>query len=309
MVVFACLFAEMIPVIQSNALKRRCLQKSRASMLQFVQRRELSASSEPVVPSPSPPAVEVDTENAVPPCAPPPVKMKKLKTEDTGKIFEMAICLVYGIPYDGKFKYSMEEAMALKPRLMRLQEWFPQCVHTARKGSRYDFTAMDDPHKHLSAKTTKRDGKVAPQVVGQVHPSKFCALMGIDGVLTTTELKQYIQTHIAELLPVFVEHTFDCPNVYYNKEKNSIQYIELHTPIDWSQYEFRWTQQWERWNNSSSLKIRQAYITADNVEGDVDETTLLEIQFHSKSRQNMAVRWFYENFLKLFSDNLHIRVL
>ena len=31
-----------------------------------------------------------------------------LKTEDTGKMFEMAICYAYGIEYNGKYKYSME---------------------------------------------------------------------------------------------------------------------------------------------------------------------------------------------------------
>ena len=41
----------------------------------------------------------------------------KLQTEDLGKKFEMAICLLYDIPYDGKYKYSMEEAEKLRDRL------------------------------------------------------------------------------------------------------------------------------------------------------------------------------------------------
>ena len=32
-------------------------------------------------------------------------------TEDLGKIFEMAICMLYGIDYDGKYKYSLDEAV------------------------------------------------------------------------------------------------------------------------------------------------------------------------------------------------------
>lgn len=43
-----------------------------------------------------------------------------LQTEDTGKIFEMAICLAYDIPYDGKYKYSMEIPQKLKLRLSKL---------------------------------------------------------------------------------------------------------------------------------------------------------------------------------------------
>jgi hypothetical protein len=47
------------------------------------------------------------------------VKPKVVKTEDTGKIFEMAICLVYNIPYEGVYKYSLEAATALKQRLLK----------------------------------------------------------------------------------------------------------------------------------------------------------------------------------------------
>ena len=49
---------------------------------------------------------------------------KKNLTEDTGKIFEMAICLAYGILYDGKYKYSMEMPEKIKPRLTKLVELF-----------------------------------------------------------------------------------------------------------------------------------------------------------------------------------------
>ena len=50
------------------------------------------------------------------------------------------------------------------------------------------------------------------------------------------------------------------------------------------------------WNNSSTLKI-----LVDN-----KEYSLLEFQFHTKSRQNMAIRWVYENFLTIFKDKLYI---
>jgi hypothetical protein len=79
-----------------------------------------------------------------------------LQTEDTGKIFEMAICLAYNIPYDGNYKYGMEEPERLKHRLSKLLELFPMCSHTAKRGSRYDYTSDTDANKHLSAKTTKK---------------------------------------------------------------------------------------------------------------------------------------------------------
>jgi hypothetical protein len=219
-----------------------------------------------------------------------------VKTEDTGKCFEMAICLAYGIPYDGRYKYGMEIPEKLKPRLSKLTELFPICTHTAKKGARYDYTAVDDTTKHLSAKTTKKGGgKVAPQVVGQSQPKKFCEILNVP--FTTIEaLKKYIQENIKEVLPVLVEHTFDCPNIYYNKEKDTIQYITLTTPIDWAQYDYTWTRSWEDWANSSTLKVVE----------NKNAVSLVEFQFHTASRTNMAIRWCYENFLTLFKDNLTI---
>ena len=59
---------------------------------------------------------------------------KKLMTEDTGKVFEKAICLKYGIEYQGKYKYGDERANAIQPLLENLPNTFPSCVHTAEKG-------------------------------------------------------------------------------------------------------------------------------------------------------------------------------
>lgn len=220
-----------------------------------------------------------------------------LQTENTGKMFEMAICVAWGIPYDGKYKYSMELAERLKPRLSeKLPKLFPMCRHTAKRGSRYDYTALADPTQHLSSKTTKGGvGKVAPQVVGQAQPKKFCEIIGIE-YTTDADLKKYIQTHVLTIIPILVSYTFDCPNIYYNEKEDTIRYITLTTPIDWEKYEFKWTCGWDTWNQSSTLKIK--------LEG--KEYALLEFQFHTASRTNMAIRWCYENFLTVFKENLSI---
>lgn len=220
----------------------------------------------------------------------------KLKTEDTGKMFEMAICLTYNIPYDGKYKYSMELPEKLKLRLSKLPDIFPMCKHTAKKGSRYDYTCLTDETKHLSAKTTKKGvGKVAPQVVGQSQPKKFCEIIGIE-YSDISNLKKYIQTDIVSIIPILVNYTFDCPNIYYNESKNTIFYITLNNLIEWEKYDYEWTCDHTNWKNSSTLKIifdKKSY-------------ALLEFQFHSKSRTNMAIRWCYENFLTVFKDKLCI---
>ena len=219
-----------------------------------------------------------------------------LKTEDTGKMLEMAICLAYGIPYDGKYKYGMDVPEKLKPRLAPLLELFPKCSHTAKRGARYDFTALDDETKHLSAKSTKKGvGKVAPQVIGQSQPEKFCSVIGIE-FTTIPALKEYIQTNIKTILPHLVDHTFDCSTLYYNQELDTLRFITLETPIKWDDYEFSWTCSWDKWANSSTLKIKS----------DKKDIALVEFQFHTASRTNMAVRWCYESFLTIFKDNLKI---
>jgi hypothetical protein len=228
-------------------------------------------------------------------------KFQKLRTEDTGKMFEMAICLAYKTPYDGVYKYEMETPRALAPRLEKLTTLFPACVHTAKKGARYDFTVAAATETetikqmHLSAKTTKKGiGKVAPQVIGQCQPSKLCEMLKID-YTDTIALKRYLQEHIATVLPVLAEHTFDCPNVFYHQQKNTIQYITLDKPIVWGDYTYTWSRPWDKWRNSAILKVA-------SVGAEEKPVPLMEFQFHSKSRTNVAIRWFYGNVLTRFKD-------
>lgn len=228
-----------------------------------------------------------------------PRMTSKLLTEDTGKMFEMAICLAYGIDYDGKYKYDMELPNKLQPRLSKLPELFPKVTHSAKRGARYDFTCVDDPTKHLSAKTIKKgSGKVAPQVIGQAQPQKFCEELGIP-YTNPSDLKSYIQTNITSILPHLVSHTFDCPNLYYHQEENKIWFIEMIKDIDWSKMTYEWTKVGDDWNNSSTLKIK----TSRGFVG------LVEFQFHTSSRTNMAIRWCYDNVLDIFRDNFSVIML
>jgi len=221
-----------------------------------------------------------------------------LKTEDTGKMFEMAICLAYNIPYDGKYKYSMSLPYRLQNRLKKLTELFPKCFHTAKRGSRYDFTSIDDSNLHLSAKTTKKGvGKVAPQVIGQSQPEKFCSILQIP-FSTIDFLKRYIQTNIHLILSKLENYTFDCPNIYYNESSDDITFIRKlsNKTIEWNNYDYEWTCHWELWANSSTVKI----ITPKGL------ISLVEFQFHTKNRTNMAVRWFYQNVISVFKDHFEL---
>ena len=86
--------------------------------------------------------------------------------------------------------------------------------------------------------------------------------------------------------------------MYYHQEKDTIRYITLEKEIQWSNYRYEWTRSWEEWNNSATLKIQK--------EQAAPFVPILEVQFHTKSRTNMAVRWYYDNFLSFFQEHLSI---
>lgn len=216
---------------------------------------------------------------------------KKIKTEDTGKQLEMSICLAYNTPYDGNFKYDMELSHKLKHRLNKLNLILPDLKHTASKGNRYDFTKGNT---HLSAKSTKKTGKVAPQVIGQSTPQKFCDIINIP-YITNNILKQYIQNNIQSILPILLKYTFDCPNIYYNLKKDTLRYITLKNDINFTNYNFIWTRNVDTWNNSSTLRV---HINTKKI-------PLVEWQFHT-TRSNMSIRWNYENLLTIFNEHFDI---
>ena len=211
-----------------------------------------------------------------------------LKTEDLGKIFEMAICLLYEIPFDGKYKYSIEESNVLKTRIQPLLTAFPYKIkHTAKNGSQYDFRGQDDETIKLSAKTTKKDGKVCPQVIGQPSKKKFCEFFNIDLSVSLEEIKEYIVSNLANMLNIYFDLTFDCPIIYFNKKSNVLQLIKLTEKIDWNNYliEFSHIKKNKQWNESSTISI--------------NNTTIGEFQLH-KHRDCIKFRWCFEKLLKHF---------
>ena len=260
--------------------------------------------------------MNTNNELAAVPVAPLPIT---LKTEDTGKIFEKAICDAYGIPFDGPFQYSQAEVDKLTPRLKRIitDNLFPMCVHTASKGARYDFTAVADSRIHLSAKSNKKKGgKVAPQVVGQATPQKFweevcmCSSVAIaaePAIAEPANLKKYIQENITTIMPMLWRYTFDSPIVYYVRDTDEIRFIAPAAVAgggeqpDWSAFQYTWSRPYDKWTNSTSLRIISP--------GGVKEETIMEFQFHTKSRQNMAVRWAIDKVLQVFAGHFKVDVL
>jgi len=237
----------------------------------------------------------------------------QLLTEDTGKIFERAICLLYNIPYDGKYKYSLADAETLCERLRpmesKLRELLPAPRHSAKAGGRYDFSSPVAaggggggpadilPARHLSAKTTKGDGKVCPQVIGQPTKKRFCEFFELPADSSNEDIKAYIQENVNNVLYAYMEYTFDCPTLYYNAKTNKLSLIEQLEPIDWSEYDLQFTRQGADWNESSSVQVRL---------GEGVWMTIGEFQVHNH-RSAIKFRWAFETILRLFGK--HFRVV
>ena len=225
----------------------------------------------------------------------PPTKM--VVTEDLGKIFEMAICMLYEIPYVGKYKYSMTKAEEIKETFINLKILFPyKLKHTAEKGNQYDFTGDELPEIKLSAKTTKKDGKVCPQVIGQPSRKKFCSYFDIEDTLSLDEIKEYIQSNLIKLLKIYFEHTFDCSVVYYNEKSKIRWFINKIQDVAWENcvFEFSHIQNNKKWNESTTIKINNVSIG--------------EFQVH-RHRDCIKFRWCFENLIRMFPECFSLTVI
>ena len=219
---------------------------------------------------------------------------KKVLTEDLGKIFEMGICLANETEYDGKYKYSLEEANIYKEKIHKLKNVFPyKLKHIAKNGNPHDFVSVEDENIFLSAKTTKKDGKVCPQVIGQPSKKKFCDYFGIDNLYNLEQIKEYIQGNVKRLMEIYTANTFDCPIVYYNKHKDLLLFVKLKENINWTNYNITFSHvlKNKKWNESSCIMI--------------DNNTIGEFQIHNH-RDCIKFRWSFEKLLNLFKDNFEI---
>lgn len=238
---------------------------------------------------------------------------KKVLTEDLGKIFEKAICLLYEIEYNGKYKYSLDDAIKLKEKIGKLKAIYPDKLkHIAKNGNQCDFMIIKDTNtntnndeiKYLSAKTTKKNNKVCPQVIGQVSKKKFCEYFKIENATTYTleNIKTYIENNIIDLLIQYSNTTFDCPIIYYNQHKNTLQIIKLKTPIEWENYKIQFSHNIKnkKWNESSYISL------ANNTTSSITSNTGIgEFQIHNH-RDCIKFRWSFNKLLSQFDSHFEI---
>jgi hypothetical protein len=178
-----------------------------------------------------------------------------------------------------------------------LRDIFPyKLKHIAQNGNQYDFVTLSDNKIYLSAKTTKKNGKICPQVIGQPSKKKFCEYFNIDKSYTLSEIKTYIENNVVNLLKIYALNTFDCPIIYYNKDKNLLLFIKLIIPIVWTDniITFSHIIKNKLWNESSCISINNINIG--------------EFQIHNH-RDCIKFRWSFEKLLHMFKDNFDIIVL
>jgi hypothetical protein len=219
-----------------------------------------------------------------------------------GITFEMAICLLFDIKYDGNYKYNLDNAIILKNRINKLKDIYSDnynIKHIAKNQNKYDFmiinkidNKIDNEIIYLNAKTSKKDGKVCPQIIGQPSKKKFCEYFKID-LDSKEQIQEYIINNINKLLDEYLSNTFDSSIIYYNEHYNKLLFIKLKNNINWIEYDiqFRHIIKNKNWNESSSILI--------------NNTSIGEFQIHN-NRDCIKFRWIIDKLLDLFNDNFEI---
>ena len=215
----------------------------------------------------------------------PKEKKAMIVREDLGKNFEMAVCLLYGTPYEGNFKYNLLQAELIRDKISNLKLAFPHTlIHTAKNDARYNFIGGDSPDIKLSAKTNKKGYKICSQFIEQPSKKKFCEHFGMDTSSTNEQIKEYIVMNIAKLLTEYFEYTFSSPIVYYNEHKNMLWLIKKNKNIDFENCIVKFTHinKNKNWNESSSITI--------------NGLSMGEFQVHN-NRDNIKFRWNLGNLM------------
>ena len=226
---------------------------------------------------------------------------KRVITEDLGKIAEKALCDLLQTPYNMVFKYPQERVDVLKPRFASLQQEFSNYKHTGHSDDLNDFTSSDGT-KHLSVKTTKKGSKICPQIIGQPSRSTFCPTFRLPLDATNEQIKSYIQTNVASMMPKYIATTFHCPVLFYCEKTNLCQIITMTTPIDWTSVilKFSHLEKKKEWNESTTLTASRSSTSPLH--------TIGEFQVHNH-RNCIKFRFDLGNLLKVFHDSFLVRVV
>lgn len=217
--------------------------------------------------------------------------VKKLKTEDLGKMLEYAVCLAISTPFDGVYRYSVEDAQKLKDRLLPVRDRLAGFVHTGKKSHLYDFQ-NETSGGHLSVKSNKKGWKVCPQIIGQTTQKKFRQAFSLADDIP---VKPFVESHLEQLLNEYASKTFHSPILYYNQKENVLGMYKQVGAFQWG--ELRLSRSGDAWKESSTL-----YATRNG-----KTKTIGEFQIHTY-RDAVKFRFDFKNLYELYSDAITLEL-
>jgi hypothetical protein len=225
--------------------------------------------------------------------------VRKVITEDLGKIAEKALCDIIGTPYNMKFKYPQERVDKLAPRFAPLKAELAGFKHTGSTDDLHDFTSSDNT-RYLSVKTTKKGWKICPQEVGQPARSTFCPKFALALDATNDIIKNHILTNYIKMMPIYLNCTFHCDLLFFCEKTNICQMITMKTPPDWTncQLTFSHIEKSKPWNESTTL-----YGTKDG-----KKNTIGEFQIHNH-RDCIKFRFDLKGLLDCFPESFNVRLV
>lgn len=225
----------------------------------------------------------------------------KTTTETFGMTAEKTICDIFGLSYPNSFKTRCSGRLQdeITPTVNAAFKELPAAIkHTgSEKGERgkeskcsFDFILMNQ--KTLSLKTNT--GKmVCPPEVGQPG-AETCYLyfhhLTNAPEMTDDVFKDMVLNHIAEMMPIYVEHLLDSDYLLWiYKKKQRYEYKIFNSDFAknmvWNSNAFTFTKSTvEEWNESNTLKYNGISIG--------------EFQVH-KARSCYKFRFNMENFEKI----------
>lgn len=208
--------------------------------------------------------------------------------ETLGITLEQSICMLYNCAFNGIFKYETRRAVHLKERIQYLKQIIPELTHLGGKG-KYDFHCPQTDN-HLSVKSTKKNGKVCPQIIGQTTLQKFRLYFSIPSY---TKIQDYTVNNIFILLSEYEKNTFHCPVLYYNEYRDQVYLIRQEKKVQWDKYkiEFSHVRKNREWVESTT-------VYANNV-------PIGEFQIH-RNRNCIKFRWHFEKLIQVYSFHFYI---
>lgn len=229
-----------------------------------------------------------------------------------GKITEYACCISLNTPFQGAYTGPLPPVYHLASRFSQNKLFLDEfngfqhaghlCPYRNIYHPPYDFIHSQNHDLGLSVKSIASNNlaKISPSTIGQPSSQKFCDIFGFD-YGDEYFLKYQIQSNINQMLPLYFQHTFSYPMLYFHAKKDIVLLIRMkdNIPIPWYDYKILFTHETKQklWKESSSIYV-------DHSKG--PSKSLGEFQFH-RHRNCIKFRFSLTNLLAEFPEYFHIQ--